>query len=379
MAERGFLKSKKRICAFVAGALLILVGVAWLERKPLLVSYSIHWLINASDRAQQTWVERVAGLEQEALPKLIDCLRRDNVRVCSRAGAGLLGMVQQWESTDVRRAKLSDCLAQHFAILSVPGQQIALDIQRTLLLQPTLRDGPAPEFLPPIIRLLAGASRSADSDVHARALALVGLIPGSPKAEFVSACTELIRTCMGDKAVVNRMRAIELALRQDMGLLEAVVPSLDDSAPEVRRAAMRALASNPSVLNTDDLLRWLHDPDLEVRTLCEKALRGRGLRGPHIKLGRLMTDSRPAVRLQVFDLLRQVDDLEPGVWLRHLSHDPTPAIRAAAVRAAAQPAVSRLTDRLEQMAQNDPSVSVRQLAQYYLTSRESGSADRREQ
>jgi hypothetical protein len=41
-------------------------------------------------------------------------------------------------------------------------------------------------------------------------------------------------------------------------------------------------------------------------------------------------------------------------------------VRAAAARAALEQRVRSLADRLEQMAQNDPSPSVRQLAQYYL-------------
>jgi hypothetical protein len=74
------------------------------------------------------------------------------------------------------------------------------------------------------------------------------------------------------------------------------------------------------------------------------------------------------MRLQVIDQLRYAHDLEPGVWLRRLSHDPAPAVRAAAVRAAAERHTVHLTDRLEQMAQNDPCPTVRQLAKYYLSS-----------
>ena len=120
----------------------------------------------------------------------------------------------------------------------------------------------------------------------------------------------------------------------------------------------------------------LHDPDPEVRTLCEEALRSRGLQEEHVKLGRLMTDSRPAVRLQVLARLYRVHDLEPSIWLRHLSHDPAPAVRAAAVRAAAEQKGTGLADRLEQMAQNDPCPSVRQLAQYYFASQKTGAFDR---
>jgi hypothetical protein len=75
--------------------------------------------------------------------------------------------------------------------------------------------------------------------------------------------------------------------------------------------------------------------------------------------------------LQVLEQLRQANDLEPGVWLRRLSHDPVPAVRAAAARAAGENDQVDLSDRLTQMAQSDPSPTVRQLARYYLSHRQS--------
>jgi len=38
-----------------------------------------------------------------------------------------------------------------------------------------------------------------------------------------------------------------------------------------------------------------------------------------------MTDPQPAVRLQVLEHLHEASDLDPGVWLRRLSHDSAPA------------------------------------------------------
>jgi HEAT repeat protein len=208
-------------------------------------------------------------------------------------------------------------------------------------------------------------------------LTLVGvLIEGgnlkNKSSSLCSACRELTQTCLGDEVPANRAHAVRLAARPQIALLEAVVPLLSDPVPEVRREAMLAVGPAQTAMSTDNLVRWLHDADAEVRTLCEKALRSRGLGDEHVKLGRLLTDSRPGVRLQVLSLLRQANDLEPGIWLRHLSHDSAPAVRAGAVRAAAEQAIGTLADRLEQMAQNDACPTVRQLAQYYLHSQKSG-------
>jgi len=115
------------------------------------------------------------------------------------------------------------------------------------------------------------------------------------------------------------------------------------------------------------LFYWLSDPDAQMRQLCEVALRGRGLQDNHIRLARLMADPRPTVRMEVLEAIEQVPDLDPGAWLRRLSHDPSPAVRAAAARAAANQTQVDLSDRIDQMAQNDPSPTVQQVARYYLS------------
>jgi HEAT repeat protein len=377
--ERGYvLWSNKRFAGLTVSALLILAAVSWLERTPFLVWHSVHRLVNATESDQPIWVERVAQFDREAMPRLIDGLRRADARGCANARAGLLALVERWPPADSRRACLANALAERFATLSGPGQETALEIQG-LLVQSWPAGTPTSDLLPALTRLLAETARSAHRGGHARALQLARrLINDQAPPELLRACRDLTRTGLADDAVSNRLQAIALASQPEIGLLEAVVPSLTASAPEVRRAALLAVGSAMSVINTDDLLQCLHDPDPEVQTLCEKALRSRGLRDTHVKLGRLMTDTRPGVRLQVLDLLREANDLEPGIWLRRLSHDPTPAVRAAVVRAASEQAMlklTNLTDRLEQMAQNDPCPSVRQLAQYYLSSQKSASAE----
>ncbi len=61
-----------------------------------------------------------------------------------------------------------------------------------------------------------------------------------------------------------------------------------------------------------------------------------------------------------------LDLVDPADWLRRLSHDPAPSVRAAAARVMSEYRATDLTDRLAQMARSDPLESVRQLAEYYL-------------
>jgi hypothetical protein len=84
-----------------------------------------------------------------------------------------------------------------------------------------------------------------------------------------------------------------------------------------------------------------------------------------------MCAEQPASRLQVVQTLAEAN-VEPGAWLRRLTLDPSPAVRAAALRLAGEPSTEvDLTDRMEQMTANDPSPTVRQLAQFYLSYRKS--------
>ncbi|HLJ95024.1 MAG TPA: HEAT repeat domain-containing protein [Gemmataceae bacterium] len=374
--ERRYWPNRKKLLVLLLGSgLLILAGVGWVERTPLLVYYAVHRLRTAEASERQPWVDKVAGLDVVALPQLVECLRQDEPEACANVRAGVQEMVQRWELDDPRRVQLAEQLADRFAEMSEEGALLALEIQENLF-RGSLTISSGPDLLPAVARMIREAVGTVNTRVHLRALGLAATcVEARPRPELIDTCRKITLRCLTDQAQGNRIEAIRFAARPEVGAHEAVVPLLNDPVPEVRRAAILALGPAPAALNTDDLLTWLHDTDSGVRSLCETALRSRGLEPEHIKLGRLMTDRRPETRLQVIDQLRRVSDLEPGVWLRRLSHDPAPAVRAAAVRAAAEQAVPSLKDRLEQMAQNDPCPSIRQLAQYYLSSQKSGFAD----
>jgi HEAT repeat protein len=144
------------------------------------------------------------------------------------------------------------------------------------------------------------------------------------------------------------------------------MPLLKDPDAALRRAALLAVGADRNLIADDDLLAWLHDPDPDAKRLCETALRSRGLRTSDLRLGRLLTDPRPAARLELLGLLRDDPEVELAAWLRRLSQDESPAVRAAAARLAGEQQVQALSDRLAQMAQGDPDLTVRPIAGYHL-------------
>lgn len=362
-------RTKWTMLGLMLALTLGMAGAGWICRARLLAWYCVYELAGADDAHRALWTERTAELEMVALPVLLKTLTHADDRACRNAQGALVRMGEHWGPEDDRRVTLAGSLADRFPGLSPSGQQTALVVGASLLAPPQSGGVPAPLAVA-VAHLAAEAAPVQDCAVHGRALDLAGrLLSRTEEFEVLEPCRELTRACLHDPDPGNRTGAIRLAAHAGINLIEPVVGLLSDPDSEVRRQALLVVGPLPEAISADDLLPWLHDPDPEIRRLCETALRGRGLRDEYLKLGRLLTDSRAQGRLQILDYLRHHPDLEPASWLRRLSHDPAAAVRAAAVRAAADQSQIDLTDRLEQMVQNDPSPTVRQVARFYLAYR----------
>jgi len=357
----------------LGGLMLVLVlgcgVVAWRERATLLSWFYVRSLAQATDKDRDQRAERVAKLGEIAIPGVFGCLAQPDARVCANARAALDRLTRSWGAGDPRTAELALRLARAFAQFSPAGQRQVLDLAAGWFDKP-VRDG----LVSACAHLLAEAADTTDTGVQAGALELCGILlsqpgdgnpiqPGKP----LHAAQELVRGALRSGKAETRLRAIRLALHPGMvDVLEQVAALLGDESPLVRRAALLAVGPARDVVHDDQLLPCLHDADPEVRRLCETALGSRGLRPEYLELGRLLTDPQPAKRLQVLDRLRESTELDPGLWLRRLSHDPSPSVRVAAMRAMTQQGFVDLSDRIDQMARTDPSPTVCQLAQFYL-------------
>ncbi len=352
-----------------AVTLLLLVGGGlWLGREPLLTWYYLRGLRRADDGQRERWAERVAGLDSAAVPPLLDLLAGDD-RDCAGARAALAALVRRWGADDPRGEELARRLSEGFARLGPAGQREVLQFESGWL----RADGKAPttDVARALTRELPEAARAADGGVRGAALDLAAALLERPDyAESVGPCRELALACFTDAAAENRLRAAQLALHPGMDLQQQALPLLRDPSAEVRCLAMLAVGPAQNVIGTDDLLHWLHDPDPEVRRLCEVALGSRKVPREHIRLGRMLTDPDHHVRLNVLDELHHAHDIDAGIWLRYLSHDPKESVRVAAARAAVEQHFGTpvdLRDRLEQMSKSDPSETVRQLMGYSLS------------
>lgn len=336
----------------VAGVLVALAGLAgFLAQDRILTWYYVQQLSEA-DTDRDTWAKRVAGLGGAAVDKVLACLGGQDKRASENAACCFEIMLEQAGPDNPLRQSVFSQLTSSFKLFSVHGQIHALELAR---------DAHADDET--IEALLAQAATTDDEAIKVLALDLA--LKSKSDLNRASA-QQLACACLKGAEPATRKQAIELAFRA--GVPEQTVALLRDADVEVRRAAMLRLGPATDIIGTDDLLYWLHDGDLEVRKLCEGALRGRGLHAEHLKMGRLITDPHSTNRLRILDHLMLTAEVEPGIWLRRLSHDPSPAVRAASIRVASEHVQVDLSDRIEQMAVNDPSPTIRQLARFYLDS-----------
>jgi hypothetical protein len=361
--------NKKLVPVAVVALLLLLGGVAYLERTSLLTWYYVRQLAKADESSQAAWVERVAGVGEAAVPNLLDCLTDPNPAICRNARAALARLTQQWGIGDARTVSLAMRCEREFNRFSAAGQQNVIDLASEWFHAVNDDALPAQGLLAACVRFLAEASASTDPTTQERALELCAVLLDQPQgAEALSAGRDLVRTCLTSEKANIRVRSVQLALHPGMDLLEEVAALLGDSAVEVRRAAILAVGPAENVVLDDALLPSLHDDDAEVQQLCRQALESRGRTPQQIRLGFLVTAKDPVVRVQVVDYLHKVADIDVALWLTRISHDTSPAVRAAAARAMSQLSASdpSLMDRLDQMARTDPSATVCLLAKYYL-------------
>jgi HEAT repeat protein len=344
------------------GGLIVLAlavgGGMWWQRERILAWHYLRGLTRANEAERNLWAGRVASLGEVAVPGLLDCLARDDERMCANARAALEQMCAGWPLDDPRRNELAGRIVEAYPRLSEQGQHCVLGLAGGWVQS---------DLQPYSIKLVSLTSESGDSGAHVAALDIAAMLLADELGDDgFAACRALACICLRDGDASNRRRAVQFALYPQLNLLDDVIPLLSDPSPEVRRCVVLAVGGSRQALSDERLAVALHDSDAEVRRLCEKALLGRGLTRRHIHLARLITDRRPAIRLQVLYYLREDSDLDVAVWLRLLTQDSAEAVRLAAVRATAEQTVGELRERLEQMTTSDPSPTVCRWARYYL-------------
>ena len=295
----------------VVGLLVGVAAVAASERHDLLAWHYARELRTGPEEDRQGNADRLAGLGEPAVPRLVGCLTSDEAGVCAAARGALEKLVREWGPADPRTAKLVDRALADPAARSMAGRQATL-------------------------RLLA---------------ALLGA-----GVECGGRVRPVVESAAKSDAAETRLQAVVLAMRPGVDAGAAVVPLLDDPAADVRRAAVLALGplrDGVALVEDDELLPRLHDEDGEVRRLAEMALRSRGRSTRDILMGKLAAARKPAERHRLLLELSGDHELNLNAWLDRLSRDADPAVRAGAARVAADRHAD-LGGRLAQMSARRP-------------------------
>jgi hypothetical protein len=229
--------------------------------------------------------------------------------------------------------------------------------------------------LRPQFDLLSAALSDSDPNLRAAALDEVGRLwvwlPGrsmmpaeeNELARWKEGLYRPVVRCLGNRDTRTLVAAI--ACLGKLPIDDAVAPALaylDNPDRDVRKQTIASFALRPQVLTDDMLLSRLHDPDTLIRSTVHDTLKARGLSQEQISLGALMFSPKPQQRLSVIPLLKDHNDLDPAIWLIHLSRDSEEMVRLSAVEAMGALPSPSVRKRLEEMARSDISEAVRKAA-----------------
>jgi HEAT repeat protein len=328
MAEPNRRKRWKLFLLIFLAALALAGGAAYSQKNALRTWYYSYRFERAAQDERQAWADKLVETGEPAVPRLLGCLQKDDVHLCLLTRLSLEKLLASWGPADSRSLRLADRFFDVQPSFSPAGQIAALQLLPDLL----------------------SASQ----------------VETAAKARIV------VSAALKDKSAERRFFAIAAGARPELNLLPSLVPLLDDPEADVRRAAMWVLGpiregksgTEQPMVSSDDLLRWLHDPDPNVRSVCAMSLRSRGLSDQVIRMGRMITNPDPVERLKFLLDLPDEENVDLAVWLKRLSNDPESAVRAGAARVAAEHSVD-FAERLEQMSRDDSDASVRRIAEHY--------------
>lgn len=187
---------------------------------------------------------------------------------------------------------------------------------------------------------------------------------GQWKDAFCGPVTNLL---IDDDPQVRAAAVLNLAQVPIDELAAPAVLRVADISADVRRQALIALAKRTEILTEEMILPCLYDEDPGIAMLAKVMLDQRGLTESQIDLGRQVYSPNASVRKAVIAQLQGRDDIDPVVWLIHLTRDQDERVRTEALNALRGNATDpKVRERLIEMAMSDPSGSIRVQARAML-------------
>ena len=169
--------------------------------------------------------------------------------------------------------------------------------------------------------------------------------------------------CLGQRDARTLVAAVKClgALPVDKAASPALA-YIDNPNSEVRKQTILSFARR-NLLLTDDLLTRLFDDDPTIREAVDGVLKLRGLSRSRSAWAALIFSPSRSSGSRSSRCLKDRTDVDPAIWLIHLSRDPEEMVRISAVEAmAVRPGRQSVRQRLAEMARSDLSDAVRKAA-----------------
>lgn len=270
-----------------------------------------------------------------------------------------------------------DALGHGFATYGGPSKIIALTATGEILDRVEVDGVPSTwsDLLEPSFKVVAAGLADREPSVRVAAADLVadlwGWSPGcsmTPAEEndlglWKEGFHPLVVRRLEDAEPLARAAAVRCLGQLPIdAMAEPALEAIRDADFTVRYQALVSFANRPSLLTEDQILPMLHDPIPDLAGLAERVLKARGLPQELIGLGRLIAHARPDMRSSAIPLLLKREDIDPVVWLLHLTEDADPGVRLQAVEALEGRSTAEVEQRLRQLATSDDSEDVRSAA-----------------
>ncbi|HQR05414.1 MAG TPA: HEAT repeat domain-containing protein [Gemmatales bacterium] len=342
-------------------------GVSFWQQNTIAIWYRTWKMHSATPEMLPGYVRSFDAMGLTGTEALVGCFQSTSETACQNARQVLSKIMLAWNPNDQRRTSVLQQIAAMAPHFSTCGQKECIGFLQEMM----QNDMANREMQNALSAVIAHASANSESRLGIYEALLQALRNEENIEESLHKQSKslVIVGIKSDQEAI-RLAAIRLAVLPGLQLHEHLLPLVSgqsaDLSIEVRQLALLALGEHEKLLATDDLCRFLNDPDKEVRTITERILQVRGLSHNQIKLARLMHDQSVASRAELPGLVLKTPEVDSIQWMERLSKDPAPAVRAATARAIGFSADQRMSTLLRALSEQDQDQTVQQIAGYYL-------------
>ncbi len=359
-------KSRMLSYAFIV-TMLGCAGVGFWQQNTIVTWYRTWRFQSATPEALPQYVRLFEPMGLAGTEALIGCFQSTNETACENARLVLSKILTIWSPTDNRRTTVTEQITALAPRFSSCGIKASLNLLQELMQSQVERRGLQIALSAIIAQTSAHSEcRLGVYETLQQALQNEENIEESLQKQAKSLVIVGIKS---DQEAV-RLAAIRLAVLPGLNLHEHLAPlitgSNTDPSIEVRQLVLLALGEHEKLLSTDEMCKYLNDPDKEVQTIAERALQVRGLSQNQIKLARLMHDPNAVSRAELPGLVVSTSEVDTFQWMERLSKDPAPSVRAATARVLGVSSDQRMTSLLKKLSEQDEDQTVQQIARFYL-------------